>query len=651
MVGRSRAATGLSERSESRFGLRMRIASAVVLTGEVMTTKNFWTRWPLELNRRCERATAWSRSASKVLRSAIVFLLTLLAFSLPPPSSSYAATLTVCTSCGYTTIAAAISAASAGDTISVTDAVHTEYNITVDRNLTIDGLGATNTTVDGNNLGSVFIINGGVTATIQDMTIRNGQPLTYQASGGGILNYGTLTLSNSTIAGNGAGNNGGGIYNYGGTVTISNSTIFGNSAAFGGGIANVAGGTLTITDSTLSGNSTYEYDGGGIFNYNSTATISNSTISGNSAVYGGGILDDGQLTISNSTISANSAVGGGDGGGIFKTNAYGGPLTISFSTIAGNSASRHGGGIVNLSPATVKNSIVGNNSGGDCYFNYPMTALGANLDTDGSCVSTNFTQVASTQLALGTLALNAPGTTETLALLPGSVATDAATDCTDAFGVAVTTDQRGVGRPDAGESACDIGAYEFADSPPLGPVGAWVGLKNSDDQGTQFDVRAEVYRNATLVATGQTLCVTGITRNAAKATNVSIPIDAITSTDFNSGDTLSLRILTRIGTNPDGSKCAGPGGSHSSAVGLRLYYDAVSRASHMGDTVTGIPADLFLHSNGNACVNAPSTGVTNRFLDGTTPGASAAKCQDSGSVNFAGGNPWSAVSSWSLALP
>src|SRR5207245_8445683 len=27
----------------------------------------------------------------------------------------------------------------------------------------------------------------------------------------------------------------------------------------------------------------------------------------------------------------------------------------------------------------------------------------------------------------------------------------------------------------------------------LGPVGAWVGLKNSDDQGTQFDVRAEVY--------------------------------------------------------------------------------------------------------------------------------------------------------------
>ncbi len=196
-----------------------------------------------------------------------------------------------------------------------------------------------------------------------------------------------------------------------------------------------------------------------------------------------------------------------------------------------------------------------------------------------------------------------------------------------------------------------MGAFEYASSlngiAALGPVGAWVGLKNSDDQGTQFDVRAEVYLKSVLVATGQTLCVTGITRNAANAMNVAVPIGPVTPTSFNSGDALTVRTLTRIGTNPNGSKCAG----HSSAVGLRLYYDAKSRASQMGDTITGLPGDLFLHSNGNACTTAASTGVTSRFLDGSTPSASAAKCLDSGSVQFAGGNPWSAIGSWNLTLP
>ncbi len=185
----------------------------------------------------------------------------------------------------------------------------------------------------------------------------------------------------------------------------------------------------------------------------------------------------------------------------------------------------------------------------------------------------------------------------------------------------------------------------------LGPAGVWVGLKNSDDQGTQFDLRAEVYLNSTLIDSGQTLCVTDITRNPANATNANIPIGPISSTSFNSGDVLSLKLLARIGTNPNGSKCSGPGGSHNNATGLRLYYDATNRASHLGNVITGVPSDLFLHSNGNACANAQSTGVTNRFLDGTNPSASAAKCLDSGSVNFANGNPWSTINSWSITLP
>jgi hypothetical protein len=113
-----------------------------------------------------------------------------------------------------------------------------------------------------------------------------------------------------------------------------------------------------------------------------------------------------------------------------------------------------------------------------------------------------------------------------------------------------------------------------------------------------------------------------------------------------------LRVSTRIGTNPDGSKCAGPGGSHNSAVGLRLYYDSASRASRFDATIAPNPSeDLYLHSNGGPCPNGDgqSPGVTARTLDTTAPSAASAKCKDSGVVNFAGGNPFSAIGTWSLA--
>jgi hypothetical protein len=93
-----------------------------------------------------------------------------------------------------------------------------------------------------------------------------------------------------------------------------------------------------------------------------------------------------------------------------------------------------------------------------------IIATGNNLDTDGSCVTAagmNFTQVVSTGpggLNLDALKLNAPGTTRTHALLAGSAAINAASDCTDVEGNPVTTDQRGVSRPQG--AACDVGAYE-----------------------------------------------------------------------------------------------------------------------------------------------------------------------------------------------
>lgn len=198
---------------------------------------------------------------SKRRLSFIVALLAGLVLNVTPLGSVEAATLSVCASgCDATTIADAITAASAGDTIAVTDAVHTEAGISVTKDLTIQGLGAASTTVNGGGSGPVFTVQSGVTAMIQNMTISNG----VATSGGGIYNAGgTLTISHTSLSGNSSTDTGGG----------------------GGGIYNDIYATLTINDSTFSGNSATQ--GGGIYNYLGTLTVTNTTLSGNSAPWGG----------------------------------------------------------------------------------------------------------------------------------------------------------------------------------------------------------------------------------------------------------------------------------------------------------------------------------------------------------------------------
>jgi hypothetical protein len=138
----------------------------------------------------------------------------------------------------------------------------------------------------------------------------------------------------------------------------------------------------------------------------------------------------------------------------------------------------------------------------------------------------------------------------------------------------------------------DVGTWAAEPSLTVGELSylrnlhAWLGLKNSDDQGTQFDLRAEVHKNGALVASGLTRCITGVTRNAAQAREVMVAFDPFAPVTFNgTTDVLSLKVLTRIGTNLDGSKCPGPGGSHSNAAGLRLYFDAIGRPARFDATI------------------------------------------------------------------
>lgn len=203
----------------------------------------------------------------------------------------------------YFTIQDAINNALDGDTISVAPGTYYE-NLVVSRNINIIGAGKDTTIIDGQQKGPVITINDGA-ATITGFTIRNGKA----ERGGGIFNNGaTLTLKDSTVAGNTA-TYGGGIWN-GYTLALINSQVTGNTYGWlGGGICNCGSG-LVIINSQISGNSRLGDDcrGGGIYNYyGAIGKLQSSTITGNTAVYGGGLYNDGWFFADSlSHISGNS---------------------------------------------------------------------------------------------------------------------------------------------------------------------------------------------------------------------------------------------------------------------------------------------------------------------------------------------------------
>lgn len=484
-------------------------------------------------------------------------------------SNIRAGTYHICATCTYTTIQAAVDDDTADEMLTIGPGTFSE-NVTIARSVTLVGAGPDWTIIDGQMTDTVILITNGSTVSISGVTIQNGDA---SLDGGGLLvENGTVSLSDSIVQNNlapsGAGiaNNGtmildevtvrnniadeiiggvsicedcagGGILNFG-VMTMTNSTVHGNTANFGGGIDNAFTGMLVATDIEVYNNSVsinsddFDAVGGGIENLN-VMTLTNSIIRDNNAPFGGGIYTDGALTVIGSDLYGNVATtrgggihnlfdltvqtsniydneaGSGGGGGISSeggevivegtavynnsaTGSGGGivhnvtvgdnSFVITNSTISGNSTSGSGGGLRNagIASTTLNNVTLSNNSsivaagqsvsvlGGtlsaqNSIINGPnlggsrtncsssISSNGYNIANDSSCGLNGPADLSNTNPLLGALQNNGGGTL-THALLVGSPAIDSGSGCP-------TVDQRGVARP-FGET-CDRGAYEF----------------------------------------------------------------------------------------------------------------------------------------------------------------------------------------------
>jgi len=322
------------------------------------------------------------------------------------------------------TLREAVTIAASGDTVTFNPdldgaVIDLGAEIVIAKDLTIDATDLHDGVVlSGGHSVHAFLVSNASTVELDHLKFVDG----FADTGGAIWNdYGSnLTVSACVFEGNHAVA-GGAINNSGSTLTVHDSTFFDNSAEVGGAI-NIYGGTAEIDRSTFHENSS-DTHGGAIFNDAATLTVTNSTFYLNDAQqYSGGIANYlGTLTLSNSTLSDNSAVLGG--GGI--SNGPSGSTLHLLNTI-----------------------IAGSPSGGDCVNSGTIATNDSNLIEDGSCSS-----YLTGDPILDSLADNG-GLTETMALLPGSPAIDAADDATCA-----ATDQRGVPRPKG--LHCDIGAFEL----------------------------------------------------------------------------------------------------------------------------------------------------------------------------------------------
>ena len=224
------------------------------------------------------------------------------------------------------TLRGAINAANANagaDTIDFTPGTAGDITLggtalpTLGGDVTLNGPGANLMSVSGNGQSGIVRVASGATALIRGLTLTNGN-----ASASPTRTGGAIDIEN------------------GATVVAEKLWIKDNQAFGGGGIENF--GTLTVRDSAFSGNMATVGTGGAIHSTPNSAglTISNSTFTGNRAASSGGAIrsDIANTALSNLTVVTNLADSDGNGSGVGGgVSAGGSAFAVRNSIIASNS--------------------------------------------------------------------------------------------------------------------------------------------------------------------------------------------------------------------------------------------------------------------------------------------------------------------------
>jgi predicted outer membrane repeat protein len=308
-------------------------------------------------------------------------------------------------------------------------------------------------------------------------------------AGGAVSAGGAITVSNSTFLRNVATGQGGAISS-GARVTVTNSAFTSNQAQTDGGAIfadSYVGGVTPSTGSTFTDNTADsdrdDFGHGGAIYVNDSISVNGYTFSANTAADGGALYSGSTVNTENSTFFANTTTD--EGGAIYTRGG-----SVAFSTFFNNQAAdRQGtqdipGQAIHLEASSgsvlpIEGSIfvgrpvesqlgVGggpastfNNVGGNVF----STASDQEPNLPAALPAAASTMFAQSALALfgTTTPVLAPnrGTTQTLALVSGSPAIDAARTSSG-----VLSDQRGLLRPGLGSTRADAGAFEFQAATP-----------------------------------------------------------------------------------------------------------------------------------------------------------------------------------------
>ena len=210
--------------------------------------------------------------------------------------------------------------------------------ITIDKNMTINGESQTGTIINGTGNNWIFHVNPGINLTLNNLTITNAT-----GSDGAVIynNDGSIYLTDCSFTSNTATFAGGGvIYNNVGSVYVTDCSFIGNTAtSYGGAIYNY--GNVYVSDSSFTSNNAIM--GGVIHNDGSESVVTGCSFTDNTATFGGVIYNNvGSVSVSDSSFIGNTANYGG-----VIVNPYGGSVSVTNSSFSGNTANYFGGAIYN----------------------------------------------------------------------------------------------------------------------------------------------------------------------------------------------------------------------------------------------------------------------------------------------------------------